>query len=312
MIEVIFMYMLAERIGKILKELKLYMRSSDTAIESFKIYEGNIKYEDRLKLEEASWKPFSKDERWGGRDRHFWFAAAFEVPEKLDGKAIALEVSTGREGDWDALNPQFLVYVNGNLKQGLDVNHREIILSQKASKGEVYAIDLHAYSGMKEGLVNLNCHISAIEKEVDKLFYDIDVPYNVANLLDKDDKRSIDILRYLNDAVNLIDFRKPLSAEFFKSIREADEFLEKEFYAGYCGQENVTAVCVGHTHIDVAWLWTLAQTREKSARSFSTVLNLMKEYPEYIFMSSQPQLYQFVKRDYPELYEESRLQPCIR
>ncbi|MFQ9762260.1 MAG: hypothetical protein ACLRYE_03055 [Gemmiger formicilis] len=22
--------------------------------------------------------------------------------------------------------------------------------------------------------------------------------------------------------------------------------------------------CVGHTHIDVAWLWTLAQTREKA------------------------------------------------
>ena len=63
---------------------------------------------------------------------------------------------------------------------------------------------------------------------------------------------------------------------------------------------------VGHTHIDVAWLWTLGVTRRKSVRSFSTVLNLMKQYPEYTFMSSQPQLYQFVKEEAPKLYEQIR------
>ena len=62
--------------------------------------------------------------------------------------------------------------------------------------------------------------------------------------------------------------------------------------------------CVGHTHIDIAWLWTLAQTREKAQRSFSTVLRLMEQYPEYKFMSSQPQLYQYVKEDAPELYQQ--------
>lgn len=298
------MYMLSERIGRILNELKLYTYSNRTDIDSFKIREGNYKYEERQKFDKASWKPFIKGERWGGRDQHYWFTTTFEVPEKLDGRTIALEVSTGRENDWDALNPQFLAYINGKLIQGLDVNHREIILSQQAVRGEVYSIDLHAYSGMKDGLVNLDCHISAIEKEVEKLFYDIEVPYNIVILLDKDDKRSIDILRHLNDSINFIDFRKPFSEEFKKSIIEADEFLEKEFYIDYCGRENITALCVGHTHIDVAWLWTLAQTREKTARSFSTVLNLMEQYPEYIFMSSQPQLYQFVKNDYPELYDK--------
>ena len=69
-----------------------------------------------------------------------------------------------------------------------------------------------------------------------------------------------------------------------------------------CGHSDVIATCVGHTHIDVAWLWTVAQTREKVARSFSTVLKLMEEYPEYIFMSSQPQLYKFLKTDHPDLY----------
>ena len=62
--------------------------------------------------------------------------------------------------------------------------------------------------------------------------------------------------------------------------------------------------CIGHTHIDVAWLWTVAQTREKAQRSFATVVNLMKRYDDYKFMSSQPQLYKYVKESDPELYEE--------
>jgi len=295
--------MLAERIGRTLKELKQYIRSGSIRIDSLKMREGNFKYKDRQKFDESSWEPFQKGDRWGGRDLHFWFTAVFEVPEELDNKAIAFVLTTGREHDWDATNPQFLAYVNGKLMQGLDVNHREIILSHSAAKGEVYSIDLHAWSGMKEGLVNLECCVSVIEKEVEKLYYDVEVPYNVAKLLDKDDKRRIDILRYLNDSINRIDFRKPFSDEFRTSVAEASRFLEEEFYKGFCGHENITAYCVGHTHIDVAWLWTVAQTREKAARSFSTVLSLMKEYPEYIFMSSQPQLYKFVKEDFPELYE---------
>lgn len=39
-------------------------------------------------------------------------------------------------------------------------------------------------------------------------------------------------------------------------------------------------------------------------RSFSTVLELMKKYPEYKFMSSQAQLYKFLKEESPELYAE--------
>ncbi|MBR3438632.1 MAG: alpha-mannosidase, partial [Clostridia bacterium] len=46
------------------------------------------------------------------------------------------------------------------------------------------------------------------------------------------------------------------------------------------------------------------QTRQKAGRSFATVINFMKEYPEYKFMSSQAQLYDFVKQDYPELYDD--------
>jgi alpha-mannosidase len=257
-----------------------------------------------LNEDETLWDLYNTGERWGGKDLHFWFKTRIEIPKSYEGKTVIYEVKTGREGSWDAINPQFLAYVNNKPVQGLDVNHREILLCDSAIAGEVYEIALYAYSGMTEGLVELNSSISILNKDVEKLYYNIKVPTEIAELLSNEDKRRFDILNYMTEVVNMLDLRKAFNEEFNRSILEANAYLENEFYNKYCGEEDIIELCVGHTHIDVAWLWTLAQTREKTARSFSTVLNLMKQYPQYVFMSSQPQLYQYIKEDHPEIYNE--------
>ena len=42
----------------------------------------------------------------------------------------------------------------------------------------------------------------------------------------------------------------------------------------------------------------------KCARTFSTACRLMERYPDYHFSCSQPQLYDYTKQHYPDLYEE--------
>ena len=87
----------------------------------------------------------------------------------------------------------------------------------------------------------------------------------------------------------------------------ARAYLEENLYAPIREKEpEAIAECVGHTHIDVAWLWDLYQTRHKAARTFATMLKLMERYPDFKFMSSQAQLYQFVKEDHPALYGRIR------
>lgn len=298
------MYFIKERINKILKDLNALIYQEKNIIECYKMKEGNLAGAEAVDFDDADWTEFSNIDRWGGRDKNFWFRVNVEIPESYSGKTVVFEVRTGKEGQWDAINPQFLVFVNGETIQGMDVNHRDIILAENAVPGTKYCIALHAYSGTQERLVELVSSISVLDERIEKLYYDMKVPHEIAGLLNTDDKRSIDILNFLNEAVNLIDFRKPLSREFYDSLKEVDTYLEREFYGKYCAESDIIATCIGHTHIDVAWLWTLAQTRQKAARSFSTVLNLMKKYPEYQFMSSQPQLYKFVKEDHPEIYKE--------
>lgn len=296
------MHYLLERAKKITDELKGYIYSNKISIDKFLVKEGNFPSVKAAEESSAPWNEFGSDDRWGGSECHVWFRASVKVPGNFDGKPVALYISTEEQG-WDAINPQLIVYVDGKLIQGVDVNHREVIIDDEAKAGYEYQIDLHAYSGRINKKTQIKVKFVTIEKDIRRLYFNMKVPIGVIEKLSPDDKSRVDMLTILNETVNLIDLRKPFSDSFYSSVDRANNFIEEELYGKMCGHDKTVATCVGHTHIDVAWLWTVAQTREKVVRSFSTVLKLMEEYPEYIFMSSQPQLYKFLKEDYPMVYE---------
>ncbi len=60
---------------------------------------------------------------------------------------------------------------------------------------------------------------------------------------------------------------------------------------------------IAHAHTDTAWLWNFDETRRKIARTFSTVINLMSKY-DFHFMQSMAIYYEWIKEDYPELFEK--------
>lgn len=299
------MYFLAEHVNRLARELKGHIVTDTAPIETVMVKEGSFRRPEDAESAPGDWERFLPDMRWGGRDRHAWFRAEATIPQSFAGMPVAISVHTGEEG-WDATNPQFLLYVDGDIAQGLDVNHREAVLCEKGESGRTYRIDLDAYSGMRESRPTLHAQLIAFDEKVRKFYYDIAVPLGVIQNLPEDDKVRIDMLLVLNEALNRVDFRSPRSTSFYRSVDRAEAYLEEELYKKMCGHEEVFATCVGHTHIDVAWLWRIAQTREKAARSFSTVLKFMDEYPEYVFMSSQPQLYKYVKEDYPAVYDRIR------
>ena len=247
----------------------------------------------------CGYRPLSDDFCFSGIDKHWWLHFKVTVPECSEGKEVRLFFVTGKENEWDAINPQGILYINGELIGGADANHHEYPL--KAGEYDIY---FYLYSGRVEGIFNLVASLHTVDLAVEKLYYDIKVPLESANCLAENDKNRFDILKHLQIATNMIDLRSPYNEDFYRSIKEADQYMATEFYGKACGDSDITVHCIGHTHIDVAWLWTLAQTVEKTQRSFSNVLGLMERYPEYKFMSSQPQLYAYLKESAPEVYEK--------
>jgi len=140
--------------------------------------------------------------------------------------------------------------------------------------------------------------------DVQQLWYDINVPWQAAMICTESERDQERTFYKLSDALNLLDLRNPYSDEFHASIKAARDYLSETYYKPLENAEpQAVADCVGHTHIDVAWLGGRYQPRHKAVRSFATMLKLMERYPEFKFMSSQAQLYQFVKEDQPELFE---------
>ncbi|WP_287127568.1 glycoside hydrolase family 38 C-terminal domain-containing protein [Candidatus Cyanaurora vandensis] len=61
---------------------------------------------------------------------------------------------------------------------------------------------------------------------------------------------------------------------------------------------------LGHSHIDLAWLWPHAETLDVSERTFQSVLALQEDYPELRFVQSTAYLYEWLETHRPELFAQ--------
>lgn len=265
--------------------------------------------------------PFGPMDRWGGYDEYGWFRCIFAIPAEADGKELWVEISQDKR-EWYAQNPQFLLYCNEKPVQGLDLYHESCLLRKKAVSGETLQLDLDAWAGMvtrgrtwsdKENRPGLFAiRFFTLEEDIQSFYYDIKTVYETAKYTDKESEKGLRLRKILNETIGQLDFRE--KNRFRQTLPEAKKILEQIWETKKT--ENIQAFCVGHTHIDIAWMWRFQHTKMKVQRSFSTALKLLDEYPEYKFMSSQPQLYEYMEETQPEQFkkiqkyvQESRWEP---
>lgn len=298
--EKVAMNFLFERCKKISQELKTYIYPEKIVVNEFFMKEGHFRSPEEVEKSAQQWSIYKSTDKWGGKNKNFWFKFYFTFPKSFDNKLWAINVYTNSEG-WDATNPQFMLYLNNNLIQGIDVNHRDVLFFEKAKFGETVKIDLHAYSGMIDKPLHLFVEINTFELEVWKLYHSLNLLIQIIEILDENNYKKWELINLINQAVNMLDLRRPYSKDFYDSVAFANKFIEEEIFLKN-EYNDVEVDCIGHTHIDIAWLWRVEQTKQKAARTFCTMLKLMDEYSNFIFMSSQPQLYEFVKNEYPYIY----------
>ena len=256
-------------------------------------------------LDDSGWETARLGQGFRGPRERFWFRRRVVVPPEVAGKAIALNL---RLVDQKTIaGAEALVYVDGQPVQGIDRNHFEVLLTESAEAGREYAVAIYGFVGMfGETLVLERAELVAIDRAAEDYYFGALAALQVVEVLDPDSLDRVRLLSALDESENLIDWRFSGSAEFYASIARANAHLRSAVYERPPTGPRPKVILVGHSHIDVAWLWTLAVTREKCGRTFSTVLKLMEQYPEYRFTQSQPQLYDYTKQDHPELYGRIR------
>ena len=279
-------------------------------IENWKYFETSMdeRVDDAYAVDydDSGWADFRLWDTWGGYDKVAWFRTSVQVPEDFAGGQTALRLLVGPRDGGDS-TAEVLLYVNGHPVQGLDIWHEEALLEESLKPGTLH-LALKAWSGVLEPprfRTFKAAQLVKLDMRVDKFCFVIDTVLRCIKLLDDQDLRRIRLTRLLNETFRKVNFLNYKEESYYQSIYESLEFITEELEKLARTEEIKPTVCgVGHSHIDMAWLWRLNATREKASRTFSTVLNLMKQYPEYKFMHSSPQLYKFLKEDYPEIFEQ--------
>ena len=245
-------------------------------------------------------------QKWGKLWDCAWFHFSGEVPQSAAGKKVVLLIDVNGEAcvvDEQGCPIRGLTNVSSTFDRSLgEPGKRVVQFVEKAKGGE--KIDIWADAGNNDlfGKYKNNgtleqAHVAICNEEMRGLYYDFEVLYQLMINLPGDKARYHSIMFALNEA-----------AKVFHEYTEDEAKKAKEILASELnkkgGDSSLTISAVGHAHIDLAWLWPVRETIRKGARTFSTVLELMNRYPDYIFGASQPQLYQWMKDYYPDLYKK--------
>ena len=71
-------------------------------------------------------------------------------------------------------------------------------------------------------------------------------------------------------------------------------------------EQQGSVTILGHAHLDLAWLWPVANTWEAAVATFSSVLELMEQEPQLHFGHSTPALYDWLRLHRPRLWQRIR------
>lgn len=291
-----------DRIKNLAEELRELRYRNLRNIPSFRFWEDSDR-ESRVCAKEVG-PGFS----FRGWDKYYWLTAEAEIPEAFCGEEVlglfdfGAPSGTGNNGNFESL-----LYINDVPYQAVDGNHREVFFGPGVC-GKKLQLKFRLWTGLSGGGIPKDnvmeicrAQIGVLDRSADDLYYLTTAALETYEALSAENEYREWILNVLVKAFCLVDFTEPGSREFYESVSDAAGYLD-ECLDGR-GKPDVHVTMAGHTHIDVAWLWRLCHTREKAARSFSTVNRLMEKYPEYHFLQSQPQLYEFIKEDHPDIYE---------
>ena len=216
------MFFLDKRAQVICDELKKEAVKQRCPVTGWVCKAGNYVTPAEADAAEAAFEPFdSRTMHWYGPDKHYWFRTDLQVPESFDGKSLFLHVSSQIDEWDDGKNPQFLLFLNGAPVQGIDMNHRDVKLFSEARAGETLRLDLQSYTGTLHSEFCLIVEAREIDPEIEGLYWDIQVPLQAFPRLEEDGRPRRELVKVINDTVNLLDLRRPYSEAYYASIREA-------------------------------------------------------------------------------------------
>ena len=234
-----------------------------------------------------------------------WFHVTGKLPDDIDRKDLYLDFSNDGEG--------LLVDKEGSAVKGFTAGSPIFNETGGAAEKRYFPLDglvdedgnidlyIDAASNsilgeFKKDAELLSCAIVRRNVQMLDLYWDFDVYFDLMRCIPRENKMKAKLIFELRKIMNLIVYNDPDYYAKGKAIIKELSSLDKS--------DDMQVTAVGHAHLDLAWLWPIRESKRKAKRTFSNALYLLKKYPDFHFVVSQPQQLEWMKRLDSKLYNE--------
>ncbi len=296
----------------LIKQLSPYVTEAVFDIPEWVSYTGVHIRPGEIELDGKPPVVMRKGDRWSAvLDTTRYFEAEFTVPPEMDGRKVYLTLDFGGEA---------IVRINGEIVGAVSsreasgwVGRTDILFDKPLRAGETLFIQVenavdsggyfnHAFPSKAPITYTVNCsQFRVINEAAESIDFDINCAWDVYEQTEDEYVRKR-IYNAIDTAIHKLDFDFG-KARFYESIPAACDLLWESLGKIDYATPGEVIIC-GHSHLDVAWLWTVKEIHRKCARTFSNNVRLMKLYPDFRFTQSQAAVYSYLKDHYPEVYED--------
>jgi alpha-mannosidase len=235
---------------------------------------------------------------WPRGQQPLWLCQAMTVPPTLNG--FSLEGLSLRLGlTWWA--EAVAVYVNGHLVQEGDLfdYFARVPLSDRVVPGDTFIVAIHMRSpGHDEGAL---VRSDAIYESTDAAFPEPGFVADELTVLQTyAEKLAPQKLSEMARAIAPLDLVSVAdTVQLQQTLAVVRERLMP--FSPWIKQRQIT--CVGHAHLDLAWLWPVEDTWRAAERTFRSVLSLQAAFPNLTYTHSSPALFEWLETHQPQLFQ---------
>lgn len=264
---------------------------------------------DQAEAAGGEWSEVGKGFAYGPAYTVFWFRLSGTIPAEFDGQHLAVIAEVGGERTvWKDNVPWCgvdVMHSDFGWLEGHSFNRETVGVGGERLEYYIQAYSRNAQTsvhGKEQPRAPLcekvdRAELVVVDLAAKDLFYDIEFALSLLDTVDEKDPAAATVLRGLNDVVNLY------IAEGRAGVSECRKIVS-DTLGSLCGGFKHTVYPVGHAHLDTAWLWPIAITKLKMAHTTATQLALMQRYPEYTFVHSQASQYEWLEKDFPQLFTQ--------
>lgn len=242
-------------------------------------------------------------------NQEIWIRRWVEIPKTLNGydltgANVSFYLMVGGDGPGHGYLYEIIYYNGKKVVEGTHLYKVPLFTNAKPGDKILIAVNMPPTGGAKHfDTARFQVNAAASRPDPSVLLTELASAAAVLPEITQDKQALADEEKTLEDAATTVNLGALDAGDqngFDASVKAAEAKLESLRPV----MKKAAVTMTGNAHIDAIWLWTESETVDQVHHTFTDALELMREYPQYIFSQSAAQYYEWMEQKFPVQFAE--------